>query len=104
MEDDTGGGATTPDVTCVYHSKIRGYHIYKEIWTATIGETLSCRRETDNLMDPYVVAAIPHSAARLPILAFSSAVNCAYGPRVLVVCEIACFTPSFAAMILSSGY
>ena len=58
MEDDTGGSATTPDVSCVYHSKIRGYHIYKEIWMATIGETLSCRRETDNLMDPYAVAVI----------------------------------------------
>ena len=25
---------------------IRGYHVYKEIWTATLGEVLTCRRET----------------------------------------------------------
>ena len=24
---------------------IRGYHVYKEIWTATLGEVLTCRRE-----------------------------------------------------------
>ena len=59
MGDDTGGGSATPDIaSCVYHSKIRGYHIYKEIWTAAIGEPLSCRREIGNLMDPYAVAVV----------------------------------------------
>ena len=71
MGDDTSDSSATHDiVNCVYHSKIRGYHIYKEIWMAAIGEPLSCRRETGNLMDPYavvvikageVVGHIPHS-------------------------------------------
>jgi len=25
---------------------LRGYHVYKEMWTATLGEVLSCRQET----------------------------------------------------------
>ena len=29
---------------------IRGYHVYKEIWEAAVGEELQCARETDNVM------------------------------------------------------
>ena len=58
------------------------------------------------------VEATPYSAARFPILAFSSGVNCTYGPRpftfteaslVTLVSETAFFTASFAAMILEEG-
>ena len=48
--------AVTTEV--VYYSKIRGYHVYKEVWSAVVGETLACHRETRNLIDPYVVAVI----------------------------------------------
>lgn len=37
---------------------IRGYHIYKDIWHAAIGQHLSCRREPDNTSDRYAVAVI----------------------------------------------
>ena len=35
---------------------IRGYHIYKEIWDAAIGEHLACERENSNNHDRYAVA------------------------------------------------
>ena len=44
--------------SCIYYSKIRGYHIYQEIWTATVGEILECCREAGNLIDPYAVAVV----------------------------------------------
>ena len=28
---------------------VRGYHRYKEIWDAALGEQLQCERETDNI-------------------------------------------------------
>ena len=42
---------------------IIGYHVYKEIWTATLGEVLTCRRETDNFHfhDRFAVAAMKGS-------------------------------------------
>ena len=43
---------------CEYFSKIRGYHIYKDIWTAAIGELLLCKREVRNISDPYAVAVV----------------------------------------------
>ena len=30
---------------------IRGYHVYKEIWQAAIGEELECDKEPDNSCD-----------------------------------------------------
>lgn len=37
---------------------IRGYHVYKEIWSATLGETLVCSRETDNYHDRFAVSVL----------------------------------------------
>ena len=37
---------------------MRGYHVYKDIWTASVGEHLPCRRETTNLADRFAVAVI----------------------------------------------
>ena len=39
-----------------YESCIRGYHIYKDMWSSTVGEHLMCERETLNLTDRYAVA------------------------------------------------
>ena len=39
-------------------SVIRGYHIYKEIWEASQGETFHCMRETGNTFDPFAVAVV----------------------------------------------
>ena len=40
----------------------RGYYVYKDIWLATDGEILECRRELGNLYDPFAVAVIKDSA------------------------------------------
>ena len=40
----------------VLSSCIRGYHIYKEIWTPSIGEVLLCAREPTNIVDRYAVS------------------------------------------------
>ena len=44
-------GAAFTVVSC-----IRGYHVYKDIWDATVGEELECARESDNPEDRYAVA------------------------------------------------
>ena len=40
---------------------MRGYHVYKEVWTSTLGEELTCRRECDNFHDRFAVAIIKGS-------------------------------------------
>lgn len=37
---------------------VRGYHIYKEIWNAVVGEEFSCKRENGNRSDPFAVAVV----------------------------------------------
>ena len=53
---------------------IRGYHVYKDIWEAAVGESLTCERETNNPRDRYAVAVkksetvighLPRKVARL---------------------------------------
>ena len=39
-------------------SCVQGYHIYKDIWAATIREDLSCETELLNHVDRYAVAAL----------------------------------------------
>ena len=39
------------EMSCV----IRGYHVYKTVWTAILGEELECRREVNNSVDRYAV-------------------------------------------------
>ena len=35
---------------------IHGYHVYKEVWAATVGEALVCEREPQNASNRYAVA------------------------------------------------
>ena len=35
---------------------VRGYHAYKDIWTAVNGEELPCQREDGNRVDAFAVA------------------------------------------------
>ena len=35
---------------------VRGYHIYKDIWTPTVGEILCCARQMNNMVDRYAVS------------------------------------------------
>ena len=37
-------------------SCVRGYHVYKDIWDAVIGEAVICEREPHNVEDRYAVA------------------------------------------------
>ena len=37
---------------------VRGYHTYKDIWEASVGEELACQRETDNPHDRFAVAVV----------------------------------------------
>ena len=39
-------------------SMIRGNHVYKDIWDSHLGEELTCRRERNNIHDPYAVAVL----------------------------------------------
>ena len=39
-------------------SCIRGHHVYKNVWTPTLGDELECRREGDNDFDRYAVAVL----------------------------------------------
>ena len=46
-------------------SCVRGHHIYKITWTPTIGEVLTCERETSNTADRYAVAGTVSAACSL---------------------------------------
>ena len=35
---------------------VRGYHIYKDVWSAVIDEEFPCKREDGNHFDPFAVA------------------------------------------------
>ena len=39
-------------------SMVRGYHICKDSWDASIGEELSCQRGAENYADPFAVAVM----------------------------------------------
>ncbi len=48
--------ASNSGATFTVESCVRGYHIYKDIWDAEVGEELQCARESDNSVDRYAVA------------------------------------------------
>ena len=35
---------------------VRGYHTYKDVWSAVIDEEFPCKREDGNRFDPFAVA------------------------------------------------
>ena len=39
-------------------SCVNGYHVYKDIWNAALGEELQCQRERGNSSDLYAVAVL----------------------------------------------
>ena len=42
-------------------SCVRGYHIYRELWEAAIGEDLACQRERGNATDAYAARTTPRA-------------------------------------------
>ena len=37
---------------------VRGYHVYRAVWTPAVDEELRCRREPFNAADPFAVAVV----------------------------------------------
>ena len=54
---DLGAGAAITDSFTV-EAMVRGYHVYKDVWSAALGEQLSCQREPTNTRDPFAVAVV----------------------------------------------
>ncbi len=50
----------TSDLVHTLDSVVRGHHVYKRIWTPTVGEQLQLRPEEDNESDPRAVAVLKH--------------------------------------------
>ena len=53
---------------------VRGYHVYRAVWEAAIGQVLPCKQERGNVHDPYTAAssrhvlyATPHNACHAPL-------------------------------------
>ena len=42
--------------TCERFCCVRGYHVYQDIWSASVGEVLPCEREPANSTGRYAVA------------------------------------------------
>ena len=44
------------DIMFSFESVVHNHHIYKEVWTSFVGETLHCQAENRNIHDLYAVA------------------------------------------------
>ena len=42
-------------VSFTVDSMIRRNHVYKDIWDSHLGEELACRRERNNIHDPFAI-------------------------------------------------
>ena len=56
-------------------SCVRGYHIYKELWEAVVGEELEYRQEHDNPSDTYAVALQYSTSAPKRVMQFFTVMN-----------------------------
>ena len=54
---DLGAGATITDLFTI-ETMVRGYHVYKDVWNADLGEQLSCQREPTNTRYLFAVAFV----------------------------------------------
>ena len=60
-------GSSEERGTYEYQSCVRGHHVYKETWTPSVDEMLSCSRETSNRHDPFAVKVTnPEVVGHLP--------------------------------------
>ena len=41
---------------------VRGYHVYRDVWHATMAEQLPCQREIGNVADPFAIAIVKSGA------------------------------------------
>ena len=49
------------DVSFSVEDVVRGYHKYRDIWVAVVGEEVSCRRKPTNWEDRFAVAVVKDS-------------------------------------------
>jgi len=47
------------------NTSVRGYHVYKDVWEAALGQLLPCHREPGNIHDSYAVAVVETGEDRL---------------------------------------
>ena len=45
------------------HTSGRGYHVYKDVWEAALGQLLPYQREPGSIHDPYAVAVVETAVA-----------------------------------------
>ena len=55
---DTTAMTLDIDDTFQLDSVVRGYHMYKDIWTTIYGEDLQCTREVGNVQDLYAIGIV----------------------------------------------
>ena len=49
------------DYFAMFRSVVRGYHVYKRVWTPVLGEQLSTNQEHGNPEDRYAVSVMKSS-------------------------------------------
>ena len=59
---------------CFFDSVVRGHHVFKSVWTPSLGEVLSVKEEEDNEHDIFavlvekagmIVGHVPHEVSRI---------------------------------------
>ena len=45
------------------HTSVRGYHFYKDVWEAALGQLLHCQREPGDIHDLYAMAVVETGVA-----------------------------------------
>ena len=48
-----------------FKSYVRGFHVYQEIWTPVIGESLECRHKPRNVEDKNAIAVTRHTGPEI---------------------------------------
>ena len=70
-------------------STVRGYHVYKHIWNATVGQCLHCQQEVGNPHDPYAVAVLETGVTVGHVPREISAVCSTFlGRQGRIICEV----------------
>ena len=78
-------------------SMVRGYHVYKDVWEAAIGEELSCKRELENHQDPFADwAKIAEERHGLNARLQAKSYDCSEGRRPYEYMYNKSIPPSFA--------
>ena len=55
-------GTDGSDAIYLYESVIRGHHVYKDVWTPSIGEILQVARDTDSNHNWFSVGLLKEDA------------------------------------------